>query len=358
MKIDGGLAAAGARDGRRQVKCLVWDLDNTLWRGILAEGDAVEPYAHIGEVVRALDERGILLSIASKNDAAPALARLAELGMQEYFLHPQINWGPKSQSVQRIAERLNIGIDAIAFIDDQPFERDEVASAHPQVMCLDSELSSQLLAMPELTPRFMTDESRLRRSMYVSDAHRDALEQSFEGPKEEFLASLDMVFSIAKAEPDDLQRLEELVARTNQLNTTGRIYSLEDLDGFRRSPRHDLLAASLRDVYGEYGKIGLALVEKDGDVWTIKAFLMSCRVMSRGVGTVFIHWLLQRARRHGASLRAEMIPNERNRMMSVTYRFAGFRMIEQRDGVELLEHDLADVSAYPPYVSVVSELAA
>jgi FkbH-like protein len=163
-----------------------------------------------------------------------------------------------------------------------------------------------------------------------------------------------MKFKIEAAESDDLGRLEELVARTNQLNTTGRIYSLEQLDEFRLSSRHDLWVASLEDIYGKYGKIGLALVEKTEKVWTVKAFLMSCRVMSRGVGSVFIHWLLNRARANGVALRAELIPNDRNRMMVATYRFCGFEALEQKDGVEVLMHPLREESAYPDYVTVWS----
>jgi FkbH-like protein len=336
------------------IKCLVWDLDDTLWNGILSEGDDVALFEGVAETVRALDARGILQSISSKNDAQPALARLRVLGLEEFFLYPQIHWGPKSDAVRAIAQSLNIGIDAIAFIDDQPFERDEVASQHPQVLCIAVEERGRLLEMDALTPRFITDESSRRRSMYVGDKIRDDAEETFGGAREEFLASLGMVFRITRAEPADLARLEELVARTNQLNTTGRIYSLEQLDAFRTSDRHDLWVASLSDTYGEYGKIGLALVEKDAASWAIKAFLMSCRVMSRGVGSVFIRWLLKRAQVQDVSLHAEMIPNDRNRMMGATYRFAGFKLLRKEGDVELLSHPLEDDLAFPDYVDVRS----
>lgn len=338
------------------IKCLVWDLDETLWQGILAEGDELRLRPGVPEVLRTLDERGILLSIASKNDAEPALQKLAEFGLQDYFLYPQIHWGPKSESIRRIAEQLNIGIDALAFIDDQAFERDEVQSLHPAVHCFDSCDIDSLLQRGELMPRFITDESRLRRQMYRSDMQRNEVEQAFAGPREDFLASLGMVFTISAAEPADLQRLEELVARTNQLNTTGRIYSYDQLDAFRCDPGCELLVAALRDRYGEYGKIGVALVEKSPDLWTIKAFLMSCRVMSRGVGTVFLHWIMNRARATGVRLQAEMIPNSRNRMMYATYRFAGFQSLSRVEGVELLEHALQDGAEFPAYVEVASAL--
>lgn len=350
--MEQGIGGPARKPVRGQVKCLVWDLDNTLWQGTLSEGDDVRARAGVPAALRVLDERGILLSIASKNDAAPALAKLAELGLADYFLYPQIHWGAKSESIARIAELLNIGTDAIAFVDDQPFERDEVASIHPGVLCFDADEVAVLCERAELHPRFITDESRRRRQMYRSDQRRNEGEQEFAGPRESFLASLGMVFTIAPADVADLQRLEELVARTNQLNTTGRIYSYAELDAFRESPRHELLAASLDDRYGEYGKIGLALLEKSGDDWTIRAFLMSCRVMSRGVGSVFLNWIINRARDAGVRLFADMVPNERNRMMFTTYRFAGFRLHASTAAGELLEHELRAAVALPDYVQM------
>ena len=111
---------------RRKIKCVVWDLDNTLWSGTLLEGDEVHLRDGVREIIHALDARGILHSIASRNHAESALARLRELDLEEYFLYPQINWGSKAASIRTIAESLNIGLDSICFIDDQPFELAEV----------------------------------------------------------------------------------------------------------------------------------------------------------------------------------------------------------------------------------------
>ncbi len=337
---------------RGKIKCLVWDLDNTLWNGILSEGDQVAVAPEVVEVIKALDQRGVLQSIASKNDAHFALERLRQWGLDAFFLYPQIGWGAKSAAIATIAERLNIGIDAIAFIDDQPFERDEVASAHPDVLCLDVGEIGNLLAMPELTPRFLTDESSRRREMYVLDAARSEEESSFTGPKEDFLAALNMIFTIAPAAETDLHRLEELTARTNQLNTTGYIYSYEELDALRQSDDHLLLTCALDDKYGAYGKIGLVLIEKRPRAWTIKLMLMSCRVMSRGVGTILLTHVMQLARSAEVALRAEMVLNDRNRMMYMTYKFAGFVAMEKTDGVEMLEHNLHLVPAIPGYVEL------
>jgi FkbH-like protein len=337
----------------RAVKLLVWDLDHTLWDGILLEDFEVRLRPGAREVLEALDRRGILHSIASRNDHAAALERLRELGVADFFLYPQIHWGSKAAGIRRILEQVNLGADAVAFIDDQPFERDEVRFEIPEVLVLDAALLADLPRRPELTPRFVTDESALRRRMYQAEAARKRAEEEHDGPSEAFLASLGMRFQIAPAGWQDLQRAEELTVRTHQLNTTGYTYSYEELDALRRSPDHLLLVASLEDRYGTYGKVGLALVETAGPVWTLKLLLMSCRVMSRGVGTILLHHVLERARDAGARLRAELRPTGRNRPMLVTLAFCGFREVERRaDGLVVFEGDPERIQGPPDYVDV------
>ena len=142
------------------------------------------------EILKTLDERGILHSIASRNDHDTAMAKLEEFGLDEYFLYPQINWNSKAASIAQIAKDINIGLDAIAFVDDQPFEREEVAFTHDKVLCIDSALLDDLLDRPELNPRFITEDSQPRRRMYMADIRRNREEEEFVGPKEEFLATL------------------------------------------------------------------------------------------------------------------------------------------------------------------------
>lgn len=336
----------------RAVKCVVWDLDDTLWDGILLEGGAEQLRPGVLEALRTLDERGILNSIASRNSPDVALERLRAHGVEEYFLVPQIGWGSKSESVGAIAKALNIGIDALAFIDDQPFERDEVASVHPQVLCLDATEVAALTARPEFIPEVVTADSRNRRRMYLADQARTVAEERFEGPQEAFLADLGMVMSIAPAREDDLLRAEELTRRTNQLNTTGETFGLDDLRAFANSPDHLLLMAGLDDRYGSYGKIGLALVAMEPEGWRIRLLLMSCRVMSRGVGAVLINHLRDRARAAGVRLLADFVSTDRNRMMYVTYKFNHFKEIGKDGARTLLENDLSKVQSMPDYLEL------
>lgn len=334
------------------VKCLVWDLDNTLWRGTLLEDHSVTVDPHAVAVVQELDRRGILNSIASRNEESLALDVLRRHGLDEYFLYPQINWNAKDVSVKAVAAALNIGIDTLAFIDDQPFDRAEVAFSLPEVRCYSPIDLGFLLDLPDFNPPFVTPESAQRRLMYLADAARTHEEAEFSGPKEEFLASLSMRFTISPAREEDLQRAEELTVRTNQLNTTGRTYSYDELKALAESDSHLLLVAELEDKHGSYGKIGLALVETSADVWVLKLLLMSCRVMSRGVGAVMLNHVMRSAAEAGARLQAELIPNDRNRMMLITLRLGGFKE-GGRDGDMLILESTATPPPPPDYLELI-----
>lgn len=336
----------------KTIKLIVWDLDNTLWNGTLLEGDAVRLRPGIRETLATLDQRGILHSIASKNDHETAFRKLQEFGVDGYFLHPQINWNSKAANIKTIVKLINIGADAVAFLDDQEFEREEVRHSLPEMLILDADAAAGLTQRGEFIPTFITEDSSRRRHMYQADIERKRAEEEFVGPQEEFLASLGMKFTIAAAQEDDLQRAEELTVRTNQLNTTGYTYSYDELNAFRQSSEHLLLVASLDDKFGNYGKIGLALVEKSSTVWTIKLLLMSCRVMSRGVGTILMNHLLILARGAGVRLRAEFQSNGKNRMMLITYKFGAFKEVEKIGDLIIFEHDLQHIQAPPEWVDL------
>ena len=334
----------------KKIKCVVWDLDNTVWMGTLLEDSRVVLREGVVDIIKTLDSRGILQSIASKNEYKTAMEKLEEFGISQYFLYPQINWQPKSSSIKEIVEKINIGMDTIAFIDDQLFEREEVRYSLPDVLCLDVSVLAELLDMPEMNPRFVTEDSKIRRLMYLSDMERDRQEEVFTGTKEEFLASLNMVFTISTVKEGDLQRAEELTVRTHQLNTTGYTYSYEELDNFRKSKDHKLFIAGLEDKFGTYGKIGLALVECRPEEWVIKLLLMSCRVMSRGVGTIMLNYIMGLAKEENVHLKAEFVRTDRNRMMYITYKFAGFKEIEEDENFIVLENNLEQIQSVPEYI--------
>jgi FkbH-like protein len=340
---------------QKDIKCLVWDLDGTLWEGILLEQDHVKLKPGIRKIIRTLDSRGILQSIASKNDPEAALSKVREFGLGDYFLFPEIGWNAKSVSIQRIRQQLNIGMDSILFIDDQPFERDEVRHEHPQVHCLDASEYKTLLDHPRLNPRFLSGDSRRRRLMYLEDIKRKTEEKDYQGPKNDFLRGLGIEFSISQASLEDLQRAEELMVRTNQLNTTGIMYSYDQLKKYVDSASHRLFIAEMKDKYGSFGKIGLALVKIAEEFWHIRLFLMSCRVMSYGVGTVFLTYILRQAGIEGKRVLVDFKETGKNRMMLITLKFAGFKVaISDRRGVRVFENNLDTVQDFPPYIRVLA----
>ncbi|KDN16112.1 HAD-IIIC family phosphatase [Amycolatopsis rifamycinica] len=306
------------------VKCVVWDLDNTLWNGTLLEGDDVAIDDRVHETIVGLDSRGILQAVASKNDHGPAWQRLEALGVAEYFVQAKIGWGPKSASVREIADELKFAHHTIAFVDDQPAERAEVAYHLPEVRCYPAESIPELLTLPEYTPAAVTVDSRRRRQMYQANVRRQAEQESFDGPSEEFLRSLELVMEISRATPGDLSRMEELTLRTSQMNATGVHYSDADLRALLDDPRHEVLAVTMSDRFGSHGAVGVALLETGPAVWHLKLLATSCRVVSFGAGATVLNWLITEAAAAGAHLVADFRPTARNRIMEVAYRFAGF----------------------------------
>jgi methoxymalonate biosynthesis protein len=275
------------------VKCLVWDLDNTLWDGTLLEDDQVELFDGVLDTIKTLDERGILQSVSSKNDFDLAMARLTELGIAEYFVLPKIGWGPKSESVREIADELRFAPEAVAFIDDRPQERAEVKFNLPEVRCYSDAQVLSLVTLPEFTPKTITTDSRRRRQMYQAGFQRDA-------------------------------EREELTVRTTQMNTTGVFYAEETLLAMVADPAHEVLTVTVSDRFGPYGAVGVVVLDRHPGVWHIKLLATSCRVVSLGVGGQILSWLVNEAERAGVHLLADFRPTERNRIMEVTYRFAGF----------------------------------
>ncbi len=339
----------------KKIKCVVWDLDNTLWDNVLLEDENVFLRNNVKVIIEALDSRGILQSVASKNEYDHAYKKLAEFGLTEYFLYPQISWNSKVEAIRNIARAINIGFDSICFIDDDAAERDEVKFSLPEAVCLDPKDIETIMDMPMMMPRFVTEDLKNRRQYYLTDIKRNKDECDFTGPKEEFLASLNMTLAIFPAEDKDLQRAEELTERTNQLNATGYMYSYQELKNILDSREHMLLMAKLDDKYGPYGHIGLTLIECQEKQWVMKLLIMSCRVMTRGVGSIVLNHIVRLAKGKGVRLLAEFVPTDRNRMMNITYRLAGFAEIEKKGKVQILEHALENIPELPSYMNVSIE---
>lgn len=306
------------------VKCLVWDLDNTLWQGTVMEGDEPVLLPGVRETLAELDRRGVLHAVASRNDHDLAWTWLERLGVAEYFVAARIGWGPKSESVASIAEHLRFATGTLAFVDDQPHERAEVAARLPEVRCHPATDVPDLPGRAEYSPRAVTADAAQRRRMYQAGQAREAAREEHTGPDEEFLRSLRIEMRISRATATDIERLAELTLRTSQMNATGVHYSGADLLELIDDPQHAVLAVSMRDRFGSHGAVGIVLLRTGAPVWHLKLLATSCRVVPFGAGTVLLRWLTDRAARTGVDLVADFRPTDRNRMMEIAYRFAGF----------------------------------
>jgi FkbH-like protein len=291
-------APAGKNDqktGRKskKIKCIVWDLDNTLWEGVLVEDgrERLRLKPGIAEIIKDLDARGILHSIASKNNHDEALEVLRGFGLEEYFLAPQISWNPKSQSIQAIARQLNIGIDSLLFVDDSTFELEQVKAVCPDVQLLGAEQYRALLEKEECRIP-VTDESRDRRKMYQVEMSRQTIAESFNRDYMAFLRHCAIRLQVRVMTEENLERVHELTQRTNQMNFSGNRYDREVLRGLLSNPDFDTFVLSCEDRFGSYGVVGFSVVERREARMTDLMF--SCRIQSKRVEHAFLAYILRK----------------------------------------------------------------
>jgi FkbH-like protein len=335
QRIDEQLAPAS------KVKCLVWDLDKTLWSGILVEDgpDTISLRPGVADLLRQLDARGIIQSIASKNDHTAAMAALENLRISDLFVCPAINWGPKSRNIQHIATELNIGLDSLAFIDDAKTERAEVTHHLPQVRVYDENEVEALIQRPEFDVP-VTAESRKRREFYLVDSKRKRVAENYGAAYEIFLTNCELEATIfIPREPQQIERCAELLHRSNQLNLTTRRYTKNALLQLLGDPRALCTGLSCRDRFGEYGIVGFASVHLVDDVPLLADFVLSCRVAKKKVENAWFRWLLGNLRRRLScqKLKAIFIPTKRNSEMLAVLKEVGFADIEKQDGAVWLE---------------------
>lgn len=332
----GVAAGASSSPQNKKWKCIVWDLDQTLWEGILIEdGPArlrVKP--EVVAVIEETDRRGILHSIASKNDPDEALKVLDSSGLSGYFLYPQIGWRPKSESVSRIARLLNIGVDSLAFVDDQPFEREEVRAALPQVAVIDARESAGLPDRPECRVP-VTEESRARRSLYRQQERRDAVLEAFPGDYTSFLKDCGIQLRLSPLSEANLERVYELAQRTNQMNFSGNRYPREQLREIMRSPHHETFVMGCSDKFGSYGIVGFAVVDLREP--RLLDLMFSCRIQSKRVEHAFLGYLLTRyARLQSRDLHASYRRTEKNVPAGRVFEEIGFRLEAENGDVQSL----------------------
>lgn len=282
-------------------KCLVLDLDNTLWGGIVGE-DGMENLAlsltppgasfiAFQQAILDLQQRGIILAIASRNNEADALKVIREhpnmILKDHHFAGWRINWNDKATNIRELATELNIGLDSMVFLDDDQTNREMVRALVPEVEVPELpkdpiEYTKFLLSLPYFDTKVVTDEDTMRGNYYVTERLRKEAEKHYATP-EDFLKELGLEAQIVRDDRDNIPRLAQLTEKTNQFNVAKQPLTEEEMLGYITSPKHTVYHARLADKFGDYGITALALVEKGDASWHIPTLLMSCRVFGRGL---------------------------------------------------------------------------
>lgn len=330
------VAPAGLQRSPQKVKCVVWDLDRTLWDGVLIEDgpDKISLKAGMKQILKELDRRGILLSVASKNNAEDATSALQRTGVADLFLAPQISWGPKSEALQRIAHALNIGIDTLLFVDDSAFEREEVSTAFPEVRTIDAADYRAVLNLEDCQVP-ITTESQSRRKMYKLEAERNSAAAGFSGDYQAFLRHCDIRVSISRLTGDTLERVHELTQRTNQMNFSGTRYDRQMLRTIMSTPWLDTFVIDVEDRFGTYGTVGFSLV--DSRAALVTDLMFSCRVQSKRVEHAVLAWLIQQYRDEGTrDVCALYRRTPRNAQAGAVFEDLGMQEISSDNGVARL----------------------
>lgn len=352
----------------RVIKCIVLDLDNTLWGGVIGddgvEGIALGGIGH-GEAFRDFQrylkiqqQRGIILCVCSKNEEANALLPFrghdAMVLKEEDIALFVANWQPKSENLTWIASTLNIGLDSIVFIDDSPFEREEVRRALPSVQVPEMpEDPSLFVRTLELAALFEatagpTQEDAVRTSLYQAEGVRRKL-QAGAANAEEYLASLEITGTFQAVAGQHVQRAAQLIGRSNQFNLRTQRISQEQLSQWTADPARPCFCISLRDRFGDYGMIAVLCCEVRDDEVFIHEFVMSCRVLARGVEQFILNSLATHASQRGLkSIVGEYLPTAKNSLVADLYPRLGFLPLPDDEGRWRLE--LENFHSHPTHV--------
>lgn len=329
---------------RAPAKCLVLDLDNTLWGGVLGD-DGPEGIAvgddYPGNVFKDFQatllgyyHKGFLLAIASKNDqqlVTETLETHPEMLLKaDHFSVVKASFGAKAEALQQIAAELNIGVDALVFVDDNPLERAQIRQALPSVRVVELPTDpmgyrAALLATVDLDRARFSAEDRKRSEMYQAEGLRRKFRQATQ-TVEQFLASLEMVAEVGLAGGQTLERIHQLIGKTNQFNLTTRRHTLEQVRAMMGSPDHRVAWLRLKDRFSDMGLVCVGIIARAADdTWEIDTLLMSCRVMGRGVEVAFLAYLAELARsEQAARLRGVYQQTRKNKPVVAFYPDHGF----------------------------------
>lgn len=339
---DSGARAVGGLTGRK-IKCVAWDLDNTLWEGILEEGVQVRLKSGVKELIRELDKKGIIQTIVSKNNFDDASEEIRRLGLKEYFLYPAINWEQKSKNLRKLSDQLNIDLDSFAVIDDSAFEREEISGFLPQVRTYTEMEITKILQYPEFDASGDTFGSN-RRIAYLEEIERKKRLGAFEGDYDDFLRYCEMKIRLSDLRQEsELLRCWELVQRSNQLNISGRRYSLPEFKKLVKDEPVWVIAVKCEDRFGNYGTIGFCGIRFYSGVPQVVDLVFSCRIAQKKVEHAFIEEISNLLYERGfRELRFEVIFTEKNKPLRRVFESLPCEVIKNEAGGALLRLKLGN----------------
>ncbi len=334
-------------------KCIVVDLDNTLWGGIIGEdgvngiklGDSNvgDIYSEVQKILKVYKENGTILAICSKNnlnDVLPVFDRKEMILKEDDFIVKKINWNAKSQNIMEIAKEINIGLDSLIFLDDNPVERLEVSEALPMVEVIDfpkdvADLPKILRDVDSLKRIKITEEDKKKHVMYSQENERKELEKTTS--LSDYLHKLGIEIEVKLNDLSSLERITQLINKTNQFNLRTQRYTREEVEVFINSKDWIVASVSVCDKFGELGLTGVILIEKRNEGYFVDSFLMSCRVLSRDIEIVFFREVVKNLK---GVLRAEYIESLKNSQVKEFYEKLGMKSVLDEGNVKKYEVNL------------------
>ena len=351
-------------------KCIVLDLDNTLWGGIVGEDGfnkiklGSQPpgntYVEFQKYLLSLHERGIILAVNSKNnldDAIEIIKKHPNMVLREkHFGCLKINWNDKVTNLKEIAQELNIGLDSMVFIDDDQVNRDFVRETLPEVLTIElpkdpSLYVSTLTELNDFHVMKITEEDKQRGKMYTQQKMRVESEKNSTS-FEEYLKQLNIKIHIKKADEFTIPRISQLTLKTNQFNLTTKRYQEEDIKNFSQDKKKIVGCAQIEDKFGDNGITSAFIVKKDNEEeWVIDTFLLSCRVIGRGVEEGILDYIINEARKNNVKrIIGNFIPTKKNKPSESFLPNFGFEK-ENEHWV----YDLEKYSKKPSHLLLLSE---
>jgi len=333
-------------------KCLTLDCDNTLWGGIIGEDGLAgielgktypgSAYSEFQQEILNLYNRGIILALCSKNNEADVREVFCKhpdmILKEEHIATAQINWGDKAANLRQIALDLNIGLDSFVFMDDSEFEIDLIRQVLPEVEVIhlpkDQAVKYRdiLVSCGLFDTLTLSEEDQKRGAMYKAEATRKSL-QAKTTDMDTYYRSLEMELEIRFSDEFSIPRVSQLTQRTNQFNLTTRRYSESEIKDFANSLEADVIYVRLKDRFGDSGIIGACILEYKNEEAILDTFLLSCRVLGRGVEDVFLSNVLKRARDRRCNLAVgQYIKTRKNGQVEYFYEKQGFQEIGAAKG--------------------------